>query len=144
MTPLLAPAVDLCTIPGLAVGCAAKSVAGAVTGGVLPGPGELAGGAVASLASSMIAELANGFFNAWWLTQAKIDLLGRLPHPHPRAADGPRVDPQLGDLAGAVRVDHLHPARRRAHHPDPRRAHSINFPLPCPTAVPGNFVSNCS
>lgn len=72
MNPLLAPAVDLCTIPGLAVGCAAKSVAGAVTGGVLPGPGELAGGAVASLASSMLAELANGFFNAWWLTQAKI------------------------------------------------------------------------
>ena len=86
MTPMLTPALDLCAIPGVAVGCAAKSVIGAVTGGGLPGPAGLAGGAVASLASSMIAELATGFFNAWWLFQAKI-LTFWVDSPTPTPAD---------------------------------------------------------
>jgi type IV secretion system protein TrbL len=63
----LAPALDLCAIPGLSsAGCAVRSAVGALT------PGGLAGGAVGALGTSMLAQIADSFFNAWWLFQSKV------------------------------------------------------------------------
>jgi hypothetical protein len=86
MTPLTAPALDLCAIPGVAVGCAAKAVAGAVTAGALPSPAGAAAGMATSIASSMMESLAAGFFNAWWLLQSQV-LTFWVDSPTPGPAD---------------------------------------------------------
>lgn len=82
MIATVAPAADMCTIPGLAVGCAAKAILTIPSGGA----GSLVGGAAGSLIGSVFTELADGFFNAWWLFQAKV-LTYWMDAPTPTPAD---------------------------------------------------------
>lgn len=85
MTPTLAPALDLCALPGaLGSGCA---VAGALAGAATPGAaGALAGGALASVGTAVIGQLADAMVLAWWMLQAKV-LTFWTEAPTPTAAD---------------------------------------------------------
>jgi hypothetical protein len=75
MTPLLASALDLCGIPGLGAGACAAADAltspEAVVGGLVAGPAGVIGGAASALGLTMLGQIADSFFNAWWLFQAK-------------------------------------------------------------------------
>ena len=75
MTPLLASALDLCGIPGLGAGACAAADAltspEAVVGGLVAGPAGVIGGAASAMGLTMLGQIADSFFNAWWLFQAK-------------------------------------------------------------------------
>ena len=75
MTPLLAPALDLCGIPGLGRAGARPPTPDQPRGGgrwTGAGPAGVTGGAVAALGLTMLGQIADSFFNAWWLFQAKV------------------------------------------------------------------------
>ena len=122
MTPLLASALDLCGIPGLGAGACAAADAltspEAVVGGLVAGPAGVIGGAASAMGLTMLGQIADSFFNAWWLFQAKaLTFWTDTPTPGPARPAGPGGGPAVGGVAGPVRADHLDPARRGAHHP---------------------------
>jgi hypothetical protein len=74
MTPLAVATLDLCAIPGIGPGACvvgdALTSPEAVIGGLVGGPPGLIGGAASTLGMAMLGQIADAFFNSWWLFQA--------------------------------------------------------------------------